>query len=243
MLHLIPAFFQEKPVHEVPEETADFPQQERHLRKWEENLRRRETAWARKNREIEKHRQQQEVCYRQLKDFSQQMDLRQAELDRREEALSLQKESLERAIARYCQERSLWQQQRPDSGYPELDNQMDQLRQDFRSVRNDLGAAQNTLVRLIDQVQQIQNQGIEEICWLHRDAAAIPTEEGQRFAARLCVILRESFGAEPIEPSPGDPFDSTVCECGSGSGRTVTVCLHRGWVWNGGIFRAIVALH
>ena len=120
---------------------------------------------------------------------------------------------------------------------------MDDLREDFRKVRNELSTSQNALIRLMDQVQKIQDQGIEEICCLHREAAVIPTEESQRFAARLAVILRESFGAEPIEPSPGDRFDSTRFESSNGPGTIVTACIHRGWHWKGGgIFRAIVAL-
>lgn len=251
MFHVINALFHKN--HATPaaleEKTAYTIEEVRCLRKWEENLHKRESACAQKTKEIEKHRQQQEACYQELKSFSQQMDVRQAELDlyqkqldSREEALTLQRNSLETAITRYCHERALWQQLNFQPVHPALDGHVDQLRQDFRAVRNDLSEAQNALVGLMDHVQRIQNQGIEEICWLHQDAVAVPTEESQRFAARLSVILRESFGAEPIDPTPGSQFDSSLYECGSGSGSTVTACIHSGWQWNGGIFRAVVAL-
>lgn len=251
LLRMLTAVFRRDPLpaEEPPDKATHTVQDLRRLRKWEENLRKREAVHAKQIREIQKHRQQQEACYQELKAFRQKMDSRQAELnlrqqqlENREKALTQQRDALEDAIARYCHERALWQQLPSHPVLPVLDGHVNQLRQDFRAVRNDLSTTQNALVRLMDQVQKIQNQGIEEICCLHRDAAALPTEESQRYAARLAVILRESFGAEPIEPVPGDRFDSTRFECGSGSGSTVTACIHRGWVWNGGIFRAIVAL-
>ena len=245
MFHAIIAFLQK--LSHSPE--ARPYEDLRSLRKWEDNLRKREAVHAKKAKELENHRLQQEACYQELAACSKEMDVRQAELelrqnqlDKREASVALQLDCLEKSITRYCHERALWQQQKPHSGYPPLDDHVDRLGQTFRTVRNDFGAVQNNLVRLMDQVQLVQNQGIEELCWLHRDAAVIPTEESQRFAARLCVILRECFGAEPIEPVPGDCFDSTICESESSSGRTVTACIHRGWKWNGGVFRAKVSL-
>lgn len=122
-----------------------------------------------------------------------------------------------------------------------LDGYVLDLRQDFMVVRAGLSTAQEHLVTLMQQVQNVQNTGIRELCWLHRSAAASSEEGAARFAAGLEAVLRESFGAEPIEPKSGDEYDSTICERGSGNGSWIASCMHRGWRWKGGVFRAIVA--
>lgn len=153
---------------------------------------------------------------RSLRKQEQKLEARKAELERREQ------------IAADAAARS------------SLDGYVLDLRQDFMVVRAGLSTAQEHLVNLMQQIQNVQNTGIRELCWLHRAAAADAEDGARRFAVSLEEILRESFGAEPIEPAPGDSYDSSICERGSGTGRRIVSCKHRGWRWKGGVFRAIV---
>lgn len=239
---MYPPFFRKDPQSsESGEESPCGSAEKRELRKWEAALRKREKQNAAMAAELERCREELEERAGMLERHQKELEARDAQLDKKERTLSKLKRAAEAAARQYSEERKVWSQWKSRAVQPVLEGHVQQLREDFRLVRSDLGGAQESVVRLMHQVQDIQNAGIEELCWLHREAAGDPSDEAQRFAARLAVILRESFGAEPVEPVPGDRYDSETCERESGTGDVITACLCRGWRWNGGIVRAYVA--
>lgn len=116
-----------------------------------------------------------------------------------------------------------------------------ETRDDFFLVRQDLAAAQEALVHLSRLTNQVQRLGIEDLCWLHRKLSGYHSYDMRSAAADLAQILQNDFGAEPVIPVPGNPYSSETCERAENcTGDVVTACLNQGWRWQGGILRAYV---
>lgn len=207
----------------------------RQLRKWEQNLHKRELSLRKKTAEQERNRKDQRLNYQKTRFYSNILDAKKNELKKQHLASDA-------AVQRFYRERELWQKEYNSCMQEELENQISQLHGDFTMIRGSLDATQQKLVHLMELIQSVQDTGIEELCWLYRDIAATNEEASQHLAARLAVILREFFSAVPIEPGPGEIFDSRLCERQTGTGNIITACLHRGWKWVGGTVRAIVAV-
>ena len=153
--------------------------------------------------------------------------------------------ALQEATRRYRHERELWEacrKQQP-SAATGVEEELDTVKRSFMNIQAELKQARENLLLLNDTVSHSAREGVAQRCRLYRDMAFSDQEALVLQSNRLGAILQSEFGAEPLEPCPGDRYDSTCHERTdtARSGETILCCRARGWRWKEDILmRAVV---
>lgn len=174
------------------------------------------------------------------------VQVREADLERREAELQRRSGALGEASARYERERALWEQFRASAGaaaQPPVEEGLQEVRTQFMDIAADLKLVQGSLRSLMAAVDRSGRDGVAQLCALYRDMSFSEDEAVRRTADRLGMILQCDFEAQPIEPRPGELYDSVCSERRDTAcrGARVTCCMARGWRWKDEILlRAVV---
>lgn len=125
----------------------------------------------------------------------------------------------------------------------EMEQQLRTVRTDFMNLNQEMKQAREHLVALTNCVQESNRSGVEQLCRLYRTMVFSREPALLAQAQQLGQILQLEFGAEAIEPNPGEAYDS-VCHERLDTGRTggkILRCLTTGWRWRDEmVLRAVV---
>lgn len=114
-----------------------------------------------------------------------------------------------------------------------VNDTMQEVRNTFLTLGNELKATQQKLRNLIVAVDYGPREGISHLCRLHREMVFSDNPQVRLLADRLKMILQASFEAVPLEPRAGDLYDSTCHERidTARSGSAISRCRALGWRW------------
>lgn len=208
------------------------------LSRWKSSLQSKEQALAAKAAQNTSESRQREQLDAELKK-------RQQELDDREHALEIRLAALEAASQRYQQEREQWEACQPLRSKPavSMEEELDAVKKAFMRINTELKETRENLLTLSDTVSRSSRDGVAQLCKLYREMTFAENKQILLLANRLGAILQSEFDAEPLDPRPGDAYDSTCHERIdlSQSGERILCCRARGWRWKEEVLmRAVV---
>lgn len=187
---------------------------------------------------------------KKLKEYSAALDAREAALDTREAALiareaelNRRQAALEQESARRAPELRHTEAVRRDKPAATVEDELNRVRKSFVDLNSEMQQTRLQLVHLMETVSRNSRDGVYKMCHLYRDMMLSQNERLRPFADRLALILQTEFSAEPLDPCPGETYNSTCQERldASRMGSRILCCKARGWRWKGEILmRAVV---
>ena len=129
------------------------------------------------------------------------------------------------------------EQAQPRSLHTDVDNLKDQ----FKEVYQQMQDARVSMQNLIHSVHHTYHDAIQRLCYLYREMCN--DSQLDSYSDQLYWILTKGFEVESFEPEVGDIFDSTLHERVdySEKGCLICRCIACGWQRNGElIMRAVV---
>ena len=117
------------------------------------------------------------------------------------------------------------------------------IKKQFMTIRQELKQTQDRLIQLDNTVNYSACDGVRMLCNLYRNMSSSTEGPIQLYANELSGILQTRFDAVPIDPFPGDRYDSTIHERidSSHHENLIVKCVARGWRWKDEILmRAVV---
>lgn len=220
------------------------------LNQWQSSLQNRENKLAEDTAELQRKQRpvtsaEVEAALLKQKEQAAELQLRENALAARETWVESQLERLRADCERYKQERMLWEAALParNKNASGVEEELDSVKKAFMSINAELKQTRESLLLLSDTASRSSRDGVALLCKLFRDMVFSREKQNVLYANRLGAILQSEFDAEPLEPYPGDLYDSTCHERldTSAAGNKILCCRARGWRWKDEvIMRAVV---
>ena len=185
-----------------------------------------------------------EEWQKKLMEQNAELTARAKELEQRENALQQMHTNIREASNKLRQEH---EQMKHDLSNYKIANthqeDLSDIKKQFMTIRQELKQTQDRLIQLDNTVNYSACDGVRMLCNLYRNMSSSTEGPIQLYANELSGILQTRFDAVPIDPFPGDGYDSTIHERidSSHHENLIVKCVARGWRWKDEILmRAVV---